>query len=230
VKRKTFKKNQFLELTNCLSEPPASPTDWASAFGRVAPLVVELGAGRCDFSLGFAALFPEWNVLAVDVKPERLWAGGRRALEQNLPNVRFLRLNVEHLAEAFAPGSIQRLWITFPDPYPKLRHARRRLTAPGFLERYRPLLAPGAEVHLKTDDPALFAYTLDTLAQVPGVQVLHHTHDLYAPSPLLTNETGIRTYYEQKWIAERWAKIHYVAFRLLELPTENKSAEPEAFS
>jgi tRNA (guanine-N7-)-methyltransferase len=214
MKRKTRKKNEFLELTNCLNENPNCPGLWnPQQFGRVAPLWVELGAGRCDFSLGLAALYPEHNQLALDVKPERLWAGGKRALERGLHNVRFLRHDIAQLREVFAPREVDKFWITFPDPYPKKKHAKRRMTGPVFLEQYRELLKPNGVACLKTDDPDLFDFTLESLATTPHLEVLEQTRNLHQTPELLTPETRIQTFYEQKWIEERNANIHYVKWR-----------------
>lgn len=214
MKRKTQKKTEFLELGNCLNENPQWPGRWHECYGRTAPLMVELGAGRCDFSLGYAALRPEWNVMALDVKPERLWAGGTRAVERGLGNIRFLRHDIGRLAEALGPQEVDRFWVTFPDPYPKKRHAKRRMTGAPFLETYKKLLKPTGDVCFKTDNPELFDFTLETLAEFPGAQILEQTRDLHA-SPLKNDETGLLTFYEQKWIEEENAKIHYVRFVLV---------------
>lgn len=218
MRGKGKKKSKFLELPNCINNDPGLAGRWHDAFERQAPLLVELAAGRCDFSLGFAAQNPDWNVLAMDLKPERLWAGGRRALARNLPHVRFLRENIERLDELFAPGEIDRIWITFPDPYPKARHAKRRLTGPKFQDMYKAVLAPGGTCHLKTDSDCLWEFTVETLAdrqeKLADLEILAYTDDLYQ-SEFETAENALPTYYEQKWLTETNRTIKYLAWQFL---------------
>ena len=217
MKRKSRKKQQFEAFGNCLNEPEGMPGHWRALIGQPGPLVVELAAGRCDWALGYAEAQPAANLVAVDVKSERLWAGGRRALERELPNVRFLRTDITQLARYFAPGEIDRLWLTFPDPYPKRRHAKHRLTHPAFLARYRPLLAPGAPVFLKTDSDELYAYTLRILRNLPFARLHAYTPDLYR-SAHANAETQLETYYEAKWRAETSRLIKLICFSLSEPP------------
>ncbi|MEM9417295.1 MAG: tRNA (guanosine(46)-N7)-methyltransferase TrmB, partial [Bacteroidota bacterium] len=178
-------------------------------FQNTQPLVVELGCGRGAYTVGLAQQFPHKNFLGIDIKGARLWAGSTAAAAHDLRNVAFLRTKIEQLAQFFAPQEISEIYITFPDPRPRDRDAKRRLTSPQFLARYRPLLQPGGRVHLKTDDAALFAYTLEVL-QTEAIIDLVYTDDLYQSAWLATHH-GIQTAYEQQFLAQG-ATIKYLRF------------------
>lgn len=209
MKRKTRKKQEFEVFENCTNNNPHHPGQWHSVFGRPAPLMVELGAGRCDFSLGYAANFPHWNVLAIDRKAERLWAGGRRARLRGLENVHFLRTDVLLVSEIFAENEVDRLWITFPDPYPKKKHEKHRMTGRHFLDAYQKILRPEGCLLLKTDNAAFFDWSLEQLETHPTARLREHTRNLHS-SQLRNTENAVLTFYEEKWIAEEQAKIHYL--------------------
>ncbi len=178
-------------------------------FGRSAPLVLELGCGKGEYTVGLAKMFPGKNFLGVDIKGARMWKGARHALENNLPNAGFLRTRIELISSFFAPGEISEIWITFPDPQPK--KSSRRLTAPVFLNRYREFLQPGGQLHLKTDSRELYSYTLAVI-ESNKLELMNKTDNLYAG-----NEAGkilsIRTYYEQQFL-DRGKPICYIKFRI----------------
>jgi tRNA (guanine-N7-)-methyltransferase len=173
-------------------------------------LVVELACGKGAYTVGLAQQFPHKNLVGVDIKGARLWAGSTYAITHQLNNVAFLRAKIEHLDQFFAPGEISTLYIPFPDPQPRGRDEKRRLTSPRFLALYRQLLQPGGQVHLKTDNDALFMYTLMVLRTAQGIQGLVYTEDLYQ-SELLAAHHGIQTAYEQQFLAQG-AKIKYLRF------------------
>lgn len=181
----------------------------AQYFRNTHTLAVELACGRGDYTIGLAQQFLHKNFVGVDVKGARLWAGSTQALMQGLHNVAFLRTRIEQLDSFFAPAEISTLYIPFPDPRPRDRDAKRRLTSPRFLALYRTLLQPGGLIHFKTDNDALFAYTLKVLQQ-EAIQDLVYTQDLYQ-SDLLDAHHGIRTAYEQRFLAQG-AKIKYLRF------------------
>lgn len=183
-------------------------------FERAREVVVELGCGRGAYTLGLAQQFPGKGFVGVDVKGARLWAGSKQAETEGLDNVAFLRTKIEQLAQFFAPEEVSELYIPFPDPRPRDRDAKRRLTSPRFLALYRTLLQPGGQVHFKTDNTALFEYTLGVLRQTP-IQGLVYTEDLYQ-SDLLTAHHGIQTTYEQRFLAQG-VKIKYLRFTFAEL-------------
>ncbi len=161
-------------------------------------LVVELACGRGEYTTGLAAIFPEKNFVGVDVKGARIWKGMMCANDQNLTNVAFLRAEIALLDRFFSMHEIDRLWITFPDPRPRQRDEKRRLTSPRYLDMYKTLLKQGGSVHFKTDNTPLFDYTLETLAERQDIDQLAFTHDLYH-SEMLAEHYGIRTRYERQF-------------------------------
>ncbi|MEL6539648.1 MAG: tRNA (guanosine(46)-N7)-methyltransferase TrmB [Bacteroidota bacterium] len=183
---------------------------WNTAyFGNTSDLVVELACGKGAYTLGLAQMFSNKNFVGVDIKGARLWTGSTQAITEKLSNVVFLRARIEELDSFFAAKEISTLYIPFPDPHPRSRDAKRRLTSPRFWALYRQLLQPDGQVHFKTDNDALFEYTLQVL-QAERIKNLTYTRDLYA-SPLLAEHHGIQTAYEQQFLAQD-IKISYLRF------------------
>ncbi|MCB9166694.1 MAG: tRNA (guanosine(46)-N7)-methyltransferase TrmB [Flavobacteriales bacterium] len=182
-------------------------------FHRDAPLVLELGCGKGEYTTGLARLFPERNHLGVDIKGARIWRGARTTLEHELAHVGFLRTHVDHITRCFGSGEVDQIWLTFSDP--QIAKARKRLTSPLFIARYRQVMKPGGVVHLKTDSPLLYRYTLE---QVEAEKLLlqEQSADIYGElihrvDPTQQAVLGIRTFYESMWL-EEGRKIHYVRF------------------
>lgn len=169
-------------------------------FGNKHDIIVEIGCGKGDYTIGMANLFPNKNFIGVDIKGSRLWKGSTLAQDQGLTNVAFLRNFIENIGDNFADQEVSELWITFPDPRPKKGEVKKRLTSERFLAIYQSLVKPGGLVHFKTDDPDLFAYTLELL-QSRRVQNLLYTFDLYQ-SDLQHHTLGIQTTYEKRFLAE----------------------------
>lgn len=182
-------------------------------FGNDLPLVLEIGCGKGEYSLGLARAYPGCNVVGIDIKGDRIWRGAREALEEGLHNVAFLRIQAERVGYFFGPDEVSGIWITFPDPQPRESRKKKRLTSPHFLERYAGILKPGSPIHLKTDNPGLYHYTLDVIRE-HSHQLLFATDNLYREhkleEPLLTR---IQTYYEKKFL-ELEMPIHYLSFQL----------------
>lgn len=185
---------------------------WAEKhFGNHQPITLELACGRGEYSLGLAMMYPGRNFIGVDIKGARIWKGAKAALEQGIHNVAFLRTRIEMIEHFFAPGEINEIWITFPDPFLGESHANRRLTAPAFLERYRRIIQPGGIIHLKTDEPNLYEFTLQTLKEEGDhVKLLYHDCDIYN-KPLPLPELELKTYYERLHLKDG-RKIKYVSF------------------
>lgn len=182
-------------------------------FHRDAPLVLELGCGGGEYTVGLAQLAPEKNYIGVDIKGARLWRGARFAREQGLENVAFLRTHVDHLLSCFGTHEVDEIWLTFSDP--QIGKARKRLTSPLFLARYKEVLKPGGIIHLKTDSHVLYEYTLEQITEY-GLPVHEQSANVYADlvprsSPAQQAVLNIRTYYEQRWL-EEGRTIHYVRF------------------
>ena len=186
----------------------------AAYFKNQNPVTVELACGRGEYTVGLARKFPERNFIGVDIKGDRIWKGSGWAEEEGLHNAAFLRIQIQTIPDFFERGEIQTLWITFPDPRPKDRDEKRRLTHPRFLDLYKPLLATDGYVNFKTDNTGLFDYTLEVLEGRNDIRDLEYTHDLYHSSlrPLCHD---IRTRYEQKFSAEGH-DIKYLRFRFAE--------------
>lgn len=180
-------------------------------FGNDNPLTLELACGRGEYSVGLGKLFPNKNFVGVDVKGERIWRGSTSALEQGLSNVGFLRTQILLLENFFEEGEVDEIWMTFPDPRPRKRDIKRRLTSPRFLEMFKRLLKPGGFLRLKTDNTALFEYTLEELQLRDDVGELEFTRDLYA-SDLRPECFDIRTRYEEEFAA-KGEKIKYLRFK-----------------
>ena len=175
-------------------------------------LILELACGRGEYTIGLARKFPERNFVGVDIKGPRIWRGMMIAEEENLINSGFLRGHIQNLQEYFDTDEVDEIWITFPDPRPKGRDERRRLTHPRFLEIYRNILKPGGKVYLKTDNPDLFEYSQEVLSSIKDIDELTYTLDLYN-SDLLSEHYGIQTTYEKQYL-EEGIKIKYLRFRL----------------
>lgn len=189
-----------------------------SYFGNEHPIVLELGCGRGEYTVGLARLFPEKNFIGVDIKGARMWAGATQAYAEKLPNVAFLRTNIELLEYFFAPNEIDEIWITFPDP--QMKKATKRLTSTYFMQRYGRCVKAGGLIHLKTDSPFLYQYTCQ-MVQANALPVVCATDDLYA-SPYADVVRSLQTHYEQQWL-QRGMKIKYIQFQL---PAKTDWVEP----
>lgn len=192
-------------------------------FGNNNPIVVELGCGRGEYTVGLARMFPNINFIGVDIKGARMYTGAKQSLEESLRNVAFLRTNIEIIQRFFAPGEVQELWLTFSDP--QMKNPRKRLTSTYFLERYRHFLSDSGLVHVKTDSNFLFTYTR-LLVERNTLPVVFMTDDLYGdvlPDETTRSILGIQTYYEQMW-RERNIPIKYVKFQL---PLNGLLEEPD---
>lgn len=187
------------------------------------PIVLELGCGRGEYTVGLARRFPNQNFIGVDIKGARMWHGARMAQAEGLTNVAFLRTNIEFIQECFAADEVQEIWLTFSDP--QMKKATKRLSSTFFLERYRQFLADGGTIHLKTDSPFLYTYTR-LMAEHNGLPIVASMDDLYneelKKDILPSSLTEIRTYYEQMWL-DRGFTIKYLQFHL---PHEGKLEEP----
>lgn len=202
-------------LTGKDGEPVEMKGQWAEKhFGNSNPITLELACGKGDYALALAAQFPERNFIGVDIKGARIWRGAKFALQNKLENVAFLRTRIEQLPLFFEKNEVAEIWITFADPFLKSGKENRRLTAAPFLERYKKLLKPGGLIHLKTDDPTLYGFTLETLADQKDFTLLYHDDDIYA-KPLPMDELEIKTFYEKKHLSIG-RTIKYARFQLRE--------------
>lgn len=187
------------------------------------PIVLELGCGKGEYTVGLAKLFPNINFIGVDIKGARMWTGATQAINEGLKNVAFLRTNIEIIERFFCEDEVQEIWLTFSDP--QMKNPRKRLTSTYFMNRYRKFLKDGGLIHLKTDSNFLFTYTTymverNKLPLIVRTEDLYHTDGFDERTNTILN---IQTYYESMWI-ERGLNIKYMKF---ELPREGVLEEPD---
>lgn len=175
------------------------------------PIVLELGCGRGEYTVNLAQHYPDKNFIGIDIKGARLWRGAKTAIENQMKNVGFLRLQIDKIEHFFAPSEVSEIWITFPDPQPQVSRERKRLTSPNYLNRYKNILSPKGIIHLKTDNAGLFAYTEEVLKE-NRYPVFQCTHDLYQ-SDILTEILKIKTTYEQIYL-KKGVPINYLNFSI----------------
>ena len=174
------------------------------------PIVLELGCGKGDYTLALARRNPNMNYIGIDRKGARLWRGCKDALEEQLANVAFLRITIDKLSDYFAPGEVDEIWVTFPDP--QLKHERKRLVSPRFVGYYKAIMKDGGGVlNLKTDSRELYVYVCES-AEGYGWQLLESVEDVYQEpcDPILTE---VQTFYERMWLTEG-RTISYVKMKI----------------
>lgn len=183
-----------------------------SFFNNDNPLVLELGCGKGEYSVGLAKKFPNKNFIGIDIKGARFWRGAKTALEENIPNVAFLRTQIELIDHAFAENEVDEIWITFPDPQIKYKRTKHRMTNSEFLKKYKKVLKPDGVMNLKTDSEFMHGYTLGLL-HGEGHEVLYANHNVYKQEGSPEEVTSIQTYYESQYLEQNKA-ITYIRFKI----------------
>lgn len=206
-KRKKWKFAHFSEWPNCFEAEHATPKLWREYFEARQPLVVEIGAGTADLSVELARRHGAKNFVAVDVKSDRLYTGAKVALNEPIKNIAFVRAQLRAMSDLFEPRSISELWITFPDPFPRDKQAKHRLTHPKFLEVYAQLLTKDGTLRFKTDNRELFLWSLEQLV-AQGWQIEELSFDLHESN--LPGDYKVTTHFERKYI-EKGLQINYVS-------------------
>ena len=187
------------------------------------PIVLELGCGKGEYTVGLAKRYPDMNFIGVDIKGARMWTGATQAIKEGLKNVAFLRTNIEIIDRFFAPDEVTEIWLTFSDP--QMKNPRKRLTSTYFMNRYRRFLIDGGLIHLKTDSNFLFTYTT-YMVEKNRLPLVLRTNDLYSENSEnseYSEAASIQTYYEQMWI-DRGLNIKYMKFHL---PHDGELVEPD---
>ena len=221
-----LKKFAEMETFHNVFQPPYEPMagHWRDRyFQNNHPIVLELGCGRGEYTVGMAERYPEKNFIGVDIKGARMWAGAKEAEQKELKNVAFLRTNIEFITEFFAADEVDEIWITFCDP--QMKKATKRLTSTYFMQRYQRIVKPNGLIHLKTDSPFLYTYTTEMLRLNP-YPVLCTTDDLYGEKSdeatvpvqgkeiaLYADARALQTHYEKQWL-DRGMSIKYIEWQL----------------
>ena len=180
-------------------------------FGNKNPIVLEIGCGRGDYTVGLAREFPKKNFIGMDMKGDRIWFGACVGEEEDLKYVGFIRSRIELVHDFFSADEVGEIWITFPGPRPRKGEANRRLTTPKFLELYKTILKKDGIIHVKTDSDFVYEYTQEVLDVRNDTEILARTTDLYG-SKFVGVHHGIKTHFEKRYLAQG-KKIKYMAFR-----------------
>ncbi len=199
------------QFENVLEYPENAKGRWAEIFGNDNPIILELAAGKAEYTTERAVQEKDKNFVAIDVKGNRLYIGAKKGLEKGLTNARYLRINIDKIEDFFDKDEIEEIWILFPDPFLKEKRAKNRLTHPKFLSKYQSILPYGSLVHLKTDSRELYQFTQEVVQEY-GCKIIEDTTDIYsegeAPYPL-----SIKTYYEGMHLEDR-RTISHISFSL----------------
>ncbi len=185
--------------------------NWHVYFHNNHPVSLELACGKGEYAVGLGRMFPERNFIGVDLKGNRIWVGARKASHEKLDNVAFIRSQIDKIDQYFAKGEVDDIWITFPDPQLRTSKAKKRLTHPYFLRLYQKIISNDGLIHLKTDSPDLYQFTL-TVINLYELEIVEDIDDIYS-SAHIKEELTIKTYYESLDIA-RSSRVHYISFKL----------------
>ncbi len=217
---------RFAELEtfgNVLQCPANIKGKWAQFLKNENPIVLELACGKGEYAVGLGMLYPKKNFIGIDIKGNRLWVGAKKALENKLHNVAFLRIQIDQVNEYFSDAEVSEIWITFPDPQLRKSKAKKRLTHPKFLRLYQQFLKPDGYIHLKTDSPDLYEFT-KTVIEMYGC-VLHKDHEDLYRHEAISEELKIKTHYESLDISQS-NRILYLCFSLpAQLPSKETDHE-----
>lgn len=209
--KKLYRFAEISKFPHVFEFPEQMADRWGQHFGNSNDLVLELACGKGEYSVNMAKAFPEKNFIGVDIKGNRMFVGAKKALDEQIPNVAFLRTRIENITTYFHPAQVAEIWITFPDPFLRDGKAKNRLTHHKFLKMYQQILKPGGLVHLKTDSAELFQFTKEMVAH-HGCEIVQLNNDVYAQGtpafPL-----NIQTFYESMHLADQ-RTIQYISFKL----------------
>jgi tRNA (guanine-N7-)-methyltransferase len=221
--KKLIRFEELKTFPNVLQYPENMAGNWNEFWKNNNPIVLELACGKGEYAVGLGNLYPDKNFIGIDLKGNRIWVGAKKALQQNLKNVAFLRTQIDQVGDYFSTNEVDSIWITFPDPQLRKSKAKKRLTHPKFLRIYQQFLIPGGLIHLKTDSPDLYEFT-KLVIQLYNC-VLHTDFDDTYQEASIPEDLRIKTHYESLDIAGS-NRIHYLCFSLPnELPGKEKDEE-----
>ena len=209
--KKLVRFEELASFPNVFQYPENIAGNWSSVFTNKNSITLELACGKGEYAVGMAEFYPERNFIGVDQKGNRIWVGAKKAISKELKNVAFLRSQIDRIATYFAPNEVEEIWLTFPDPQLRASKHKKRLTHPKFLRLYQSFLQTDARIHLKTDSPVLYNFTLEVIS-IYQLNLIFATDNLYA-APLLKKELNIKTHYEGLDISGS-NRIHYLCFSL----------------
>lgn len=216
--KKLIRFEAIRHFNNVLEYPVGMQGQWNGFFKNEGAITLELACGKGEYAVGLGRLYPERNFIGIDIKGNRIWRGAKTALEEGLENVAFIRSHIDKLKDYFATEEVAEIWITFPDPQLRGSRAKKRLTHPRFLRLYQQVLAKDGLVHLKTDSPDLYSFTLAVI-NLFELPLLENSADVYGLVDVKP-ELQIKTHYEGLDIAQS-SRIHYLCFRInREMPLE----------
>lgn len=229
-RNKQLKIDEFNRWPNCVNMDEALAGNWQKHFGNDNPIVLELGCGKGDLSVGLARINPNKNYIGVDIKGVRMWTGAQAAMEEGLKNVAFLRADIHGIGQFFADQEVDDIWITFPDPFPKLKQTKNRMIHQRFLKQYVAMLKPEGQIFFKTDNNSLFEYALAhfeelTEKEVFEIETFDVTRDIRS-SKFTNADNGITTDYERRFM-DMGKSINYMRFTLKAGPMLGKLPEME---
>ena len=218
-KLKRFKENETFENVFQPSREEVAAGDFslrgkwnADFFKNTNPLILELGCGKGEYTVGLAEKYPEKNFIGIDIKGARFWRGAKTAVEDQLHNVAFIRTQIELVDCIFGQHEVDEIWITFPDPQIKYKRTKHRMTNTEFLQLYKKILKPDGLVNLKTDSEFMHGYTLGLLHGA-GHEVLYANHNVYVNEGAPSEVTEIQTFYEKQYLEINKA-ITYIRFKI----------------
>ena len=209
--KKLIRFEAIRHFENVLEYPQNMRDKWKDFFRNDFPLTLELACGKGEYAVGLGRRYPSRNFIGIDIKGNRIWRGAKTALDEGLSNVAFIRSHIDKVTDYFAPGEVAEIWITFPDPQLRASRAKKRLTHPRFLRLYQQVLQTDGLVHLKTDSPDLYAFTLMVI-HLFDLELLEQSADVYGHATVKP-DLQIKTHYEALDIAQS-NRIHYLCFRL----------------
>lgn len=188
--------------------------NWRNTFFKNhQPITLEIGCGKGEYTVALAKENPSINYIGIDKKGARLWRGAKTSNEDQMPNVAFLRTQIDFIEKCFENDEVDEIWITFPDPQLKKSKARKRLTSPMFLNRYQHILKDKGIIHLKTDNLVLFDYTLSIIESEHHF-LIEKCNDIYSNPDLLSSPIrSVQTFYEKMFV-DQGIPIHYLRFQL----------------
>ncbi len=209
--KKLIRFEELKTFSNVLEFPKDIKGKWNQFFKNDNPVTLELACGKGEYAVGLAKLFPGRNFIGVDLKGNRIWVGAKKALQEQISNVAFLRTQIDQITDYFESEEVSEIWITFPDPQLRLSKAKKRLTHPKFLRLYEQFLKKNGLIHLKTDSPDLYRFT-KIVIQKYNCDLLEDNGDVYAKEKI-PEILKIKTHYESLDIAGS-NRVHYLRFSL----------------